>query len=61
MKKIWQFFRDSWAELSKVAWPTRKQAVEMTIAVLVIVLLVAAYLGGLDFLLSKGITLLLKK
>lgn len=59
--KFWQFLKDSRTELTKVAWPTRKQAIEMTIAVLIIVLIVSAYLGGVDYLLSKGIALLLKK
>lgn len=61
MKKFWQFLKESRSELLKVAWPTRKQAIEMTIAVLVIVILVSVYLGAVDFLLTKGITLLLKK
>jgi preprotein translocase subunit SecE len=61
MKKFWQFLKDSRAELMKVAWPTRKQALEMTLAVIVIVLIVSFYLGTVDYLLSKGIALLLKK
>jgi preprotein translocase subunit SecE len=61
MKKFWQFLKDSRIELTKVAWPTRRQAFEMTVAVLVIVLVVSIYLGAVDYLLSKGIALLLKK
>jgi preprotein translocase subunit SecE len=61
MKKFWQFLKDSRLELVKVAWPTKKQALEITIAVIVIVLIVSIYLGAVDYLLSKGITLLLKK
>jgi preprotein translocase subunit SecE len=61
MKKVFQFFIDSKNELLKVVWPTRKQTIEMTIAVIIIVVIVSLYLGGLDYLLTKGITFLLKK
>jgi preprotein translocase subunit SecE len=61
MKKIFNFFKESREELLKVVWPTRKQAIEMMIAVLVIVIIVSMYLGGLDYLLTKGLTFLLKK
>lgn len=61
MKKFFSFFKESKDELLKVVWPTRKQAIEMMIAVLVIVFLVSLYLGGVDYLLTKAITFLLKK
>jgi preprotein translocase subunit SecE len=61
MKKIFNFFKESKEELFKVVWPTRKQAIEMMIAVLIIVILVSLYLGGLDYLLTKALTFLLKK
>ena len=59
MKKIIAYFTQSWQELTKVAWPNRKQVIEMTIAVIVITLLVGALLGLFDFGLSKGLTALI--
>ncbi len=59
MKKIISYFVQSWNELTKVAWPTRKQVIEMTIAVLVITLIVGAMLGAFDYVLSKGLTSLI--
>ena len=59
MKKIISYFIQSWTELTKVAWPTRKQVLQMTIAVLVITALVSVILGFYDFALSKGLTTLL--
>jgi preprotein translocase subunit SecE len=56
MKKIISYFTQSWTELTKVVWPTRKQAIQMTVAVLVITILVGAILGVFDFGLSKGLT-----
>lgn len=59
MKKIISYFTQSWTELTKVAWPTRKQVIQMTLAVLVITALVGAILGLFDFGLSKGLTSLI--
>lgn len=61
MKKPLQFFVESKDELKKVVWPTRKQTLEMTIAVIIIVAIVGVYLGGIDYILSKAMTFLLKK
>jgi preprotein translocase subunit SecE len=59
IKKILNYFKESWEELSKVIWPTKKQTLEMTIAVLVLVAILGAYLGGIDFLLLKATTFLI--
>ena len=54
-----RFFKDFKAELKKVIWPTPKQLLNNTIAVVVIVLLTAAIVFILDtcfnFINSKGI------
>lgn len=53
------FFKDFKAELKKVIWPTPKQVVNNTIAVLVIVIITALIVFVLDtcfnFINSKGI------
>jgi len=58
MKKIIQFFRDSFAELKKVQWPTREEVGSNTKVVLVSVLIFAAVFGIVDFLLLQGIELI---
>lgn len=58
-KKAINYFKESREELGKVVWPTKKQTIEMTIAVVVIVVIVGTYLGGLDFLLNKAMSLLI--
>jgi len=58
-KKIINYFKESKEELSKVVWPTRKQTLEMAIAVVVIVVVVGIYLGGVDYLLTELTTLLI--
>lgn len=61
IKKFFNFLKESKDELLKVVWPTRKQAIEMMIIVIAVVLIVSFYLGGVDYLLSKATTWLLKK
>ena len=48
-----QFLEECWAELKKVAWPTRVETRGATIAVTVGVLIVATYLWAVDFVFSS--------
>ena len=48
-----QFLRESKFELKKVKWPTRKELLASTAVVIVLTLLVAFYLGLVDFGLIK--------
>ncbi len=50
VRRIIQFFKDSYAELKKVVWPSRDEVSSSTKVVLVSVALFAAVLGLLDFL-----------
>lgn len=47
-----QFVRDSFAEISHISWPSRREVVGLTLLVLIVSALVAAYLGQLDSLFS---------
>ena len=60
MGRIVQFFREVWIELQKVVWPTRKEALKLTIIVIAFSLAVAAFLGLIDFGLVKALDLLIK-
>ena len=48
-----QFLKDSRMELRKVKWPTRKELLATTAVVIVLTLLVAFFLGLVDFGLIK--------
>ena len=48
-----------WAELQRVQWPNRTQLISLTGVVLFFVLVVGGYLGGLDAIFSKLISLIL--
>ncbi len=47
-RKAWGFVADAQTEVKKVVWPTRKEALQTTGIVLVMVVLVAIFLWGLD-------------
>lgn len=49
MNKVTQFLREAKAELLKVNWPTKKQTTTYTIAVIGVSIVVAAFLGSLDY------------
>jgi preprotein translocase subunit SecE len=48
-----QFLREAKVELKKVKWPTRKELLASTAVVIVLVLVIAFYLGLVDFALIK--------
>ena len=58
--KIGRFFRDMKGEVKKVVWPTKKQVINNTAVVLVMVIAAAIFIGGLDWVLSQLLALLLK-
>lgn len=53
LDNIKTFFKDSKAELAKVTWPDRKTTLASTVVVVAVSLVVGAYLGLLDVILSK--------
>jgi preprotein translocase subunit SecE len=54
-----QYLKDSKGEMKKVTWPTRKATVGLTWVVLVVVLVIALYLGVVDLGLSKLVKFIL--
>jgi preprotein translocase subunit SecE len=54
-----QFLSEAKAELKKVTWPTRQQTLASTAVVMVIVVIMAIYLGIIDFVLAKVVKIIL--
>jgi preprotein translocase SecE subunit len=50
INSIITFFKEAKIELTKVNWLTRKQTINYTLLVIGISLVVAFFLGGLDYL-----------
>jgi preprotein translocase subunit SecE len=48
-----QFLREVKVELKKVTWPTRKQSLGSTIVVIILVMIIALFLGVVDIGLSS--------
>ena len=55
MKKVVQFIKESYAELRKVIWPSREDAINSVKIVIVSTIIIAAILGLVDVLLLFGI------
>lgn len=51
-----QFFREVRSELRKVAWPSRKEVVVYTAAVLFVTTLLVLIVWGMDFVLRQAAT-----
>ena len=55
VRRLTQFFQESWQELKKVHWPTQKETYAATVVVIVVVLLLGLFLALVDFGLTRAI------
>jgi preprotein translocase SecE subunit len=49
------FFSDVWTEMRKVSWLDTQSVIKYTIMTVVVVVVAAAFLGGLDYLFSTAL------
>ncbi len=56
MSKITEYFKETKIELKHVIWPSRRQTLYYTLAVIVLSVVIAYYLGLFDFIFSQGLT-----
>jgi len=61
MKALILYLNDVVAELKKVVWPTRDMLIASTMVVIVISLIFAFYIMGVDKILSEIVSLILKE
>lgn len=59
MLPLVRFFNDAWNELKLVNWMSRKQVVASTVVVILLVLVVAIFVGMIDLVLTRVLTVLL--
>ena len=52
MNKVVTFIQEAKEELLKVNWPSKKQTINYTLLVVAVSLVVAGFLGGLDWIFS---------
>ena len=59
LKRITHFFRESYEEFKRVSWPTRQETVRYTLFIIGFSIVLALFLGLLDFIFSRGLETLL--
>jgi len=50
---ITRYFRETIGELKKVTWPTRQDAMQLTVLVVIVVFISSATLGALDYVFAQ--------
>ncbi|MEW6717638.1 MAG: preprotein translocase subunit SecE [Chloroflexota bacterium] len=55
---VQRFARETVGELRKVSWPTRKEAINLTVMVIGVIIAMSAFLGLLDVAFSRVFALI---
>ena len=50
---IQRYYRETVGELRKVSWPTRQEAINLTSITLVVIVVMSAFLGTLDYIFNQ--------
>lgn len=50
---ITRFYRETLGELRKVSWPTRQEAINLTSITIVVIVIMSAFFGSLDFIFNQ--------
>jgi preprotein translocase subunit SecE len=50
---VWPYIRNSWKELRKVTWPTRKESRRLTVAVIIFAVVFGVLIAVVDYGLDK--------
>jgi len=61
MTKLINYIKASIEEMKKVTWPTKKETYNYTLLVIGISIALAAFLGSVDYLFTKGLELIINK
>jgi len=51
--KVTKYLSEVRSEMVKVTWPTREQAVKMTLLVIIVSVVIGVFIGSLDIFLSR--------
>lgn len=61
MNKIISYIQETKEEMKNVKWPTRSQTINFTIAVILVSILIAYYLGFFDYVFKTGLEQIINK
>ena len=53
LEKVRNFLREVRVEMEKVTWPGRKEVQAATLVIIALVLVLAMFIGGVDFVVSR--------
>jgi preprotein translocase subunit SecE len=56
--RLVRYLRETYYELKRVSWPTRSEAVNLTVIVVAVTTFMAVVLGLMDWVFSRGFSLL---
>ena len=56
--RLTRYFKETWYELKKVSWPTRREALNLTLMVIAVTSFLAIVLGLMDWVFKSGRALL---
>ena len=48
-----RYYRETVGELRKVSWPTREEAINLTTITLVVIVVMSAFFGSLDYIFNQ--------
>ena len=54
-----RFVKEAISELKQVVWPTKEQVVRLTLIVIVVSVIAGLLIGGLDFIFTKLLALII--
>jgi preprotein translocase subunit SecE len=57
---IQRYFRETMGEMRKVTWPTRQEATNLTIVVIIVIAAMSTFLAVLDVIFARLFALILK-
>ena len=61
MKRVLNFFNEVKLEVSKVTWPKRESVIRLTLIVFLVSGILGAYVGGLDYIFTKALALVVTR
>ncbi len=61
MKQVLNFIGEVKLEVSKVTWPKRNDVIRLTLIVFLVSGILGAYVGGLDYLFTKALALVVAR
>ena len=60
LRRVQEFVREVLAEFRKVTWPSRQEIINSTVVVIVVTVVLAFFLGGVDIVLARVVERILR-